>query len=156
MHGDCLSLQSRAQDALHLRLAYRMDRLATCSASLQFHAPHCHHTYKTWQLHVVKSGNTSCMHAFMLPGLNVTQRLNGRNVRFITGTDEHGEKIATAAASNNMSPQQHCDKIVGEYESLWGEVSRAAKAVSCFVADNSGGCWFAGRAFENGECAATD
>jgi hypothetical protein len=39
------------------------------------------------------------------------QRLAGRNVNFLTGTDEHGEKIATAAAARGLSPQEHCDAI---------------------------------------------
>eukprot|EP00983_Pelagomonas_calceolata_P092041 1157623-Pelagomonas_calceolata.AAC.1 len=56
------------------------------------------------------------------------QRLKGRNVRFVTGTDEHGEKIAAAALSNGMSPQQHCDHIVGEYETLWGQLDIAYDA----------------------------
>ena len=51
-----------------------------------------------------------------------TQRLLGRKVRFVTGTDEHGEKIALAAQKRGMTPQQHCDDIVGEYKSLWQEV----------------------------------
>jgi hypothetical protein len=40
-------------------------------------------------------------------------------VSFITGTDEHGEKIALAAEKRDMTPQQHCDSIVQEYKSLW-------------------------------------
>ncbi|XP_004304645.1 PREDICTED: probable methionine--tRNA ligase, mitochondrial isoform X1 [Fragaria vesca subsp. vesca] len=47
------------------------------------------------------------------------QRLLGKTVIFITGTDEHGEKIATAAAANNSSPAQHCDLISQSYISLW-------------------------------------
>ncbi|KAL6137077.1 hypothetical protein ACLB2K_062372 [Fragaria x ananassa] len=47
------------------------------------------------------------------------QRLLGKTVIFITGTDEHGEKIATAAAANNSSPAQHCDLISQSYITLW-------------------------------------
>ncbi|KAG1681638.1 hypothetical protein FOA52_014147 [Chlamydomonas sp. UWO 241] len=47
------------------------------------------------------------------------QRLAGRNVHFLTGTDEHGEKIATAAAARGLSPQAHCDAIAEEYKLLW-------------------------------------
>ncbi len=50
------------------------------------------------------------------------QRLLGRRVRFLTGTDEHGEKIALAAQKRGMTPQQHCDSIVGDYKSLWEKV----------------------------------
>lgn len=53
------------------------------------------------------------------------QRLTGRRVRFLTGTDEHGEKIALAAAAQNLSPQQHCDSIVAAYKSLWSELDIA-------------------------------
>ncbi|KAM5558743.1 methionine--tRNA ligase, chloroplastic/mitochondrial [Rosa sericea] len=47
------------------------------------------------------------------------QRLLGKRVIFITGTDEHGEKIAAAAAANNSSPAQHCDLISQSYITLW-------------------------------------
>ena len=50
------------------------------------------------------------------------QRMLGKRVRFLTGTDEHGEKIALAAAGRGMSPKEHCDSIVDEYKSLWGKV----------------------------------
>lgn len=46
----------------------------------------------------------------------------GRPVRFVTGTDEHGEKIAAAAAARGMEPQAHCDDIVGSFKELWSKV----------------------------------
>jgi len=48
-------------------------------------------------------------------------RLRGKDVRFVTGTDEHGEKIALAAAARGLTPQQHCDDIVSSYKSLWAQ-----------------------------------
>ena len=50
------------------------------------------------------------------------QRLQGKKVRFVTGTDEHGEKIAEAAKARGMQPQEHCDSVVEEYKSLWTQV----------------------------------
>lgn len=49
-------------------------------------------------------------------------RLSGKNVNFITGTDEHGEKIALAAAKRGMNPKEHCDDVVASYIALWKEV----------------------------------
>ena len=40
----------------------------------------------------------------------------------ITGTDEHGEKIAIAAAKAGLEPQAHCDVVVAEYKDLWRQV----------------------------------
>lgn len=47
------------------------------------------------------------------------QRLIGKKVIFVTGTDEHGEKIATAAAACGSSPKDHCDAISQSYRALW-------------------------------------
>ena len=33
------------------------------------------------------------------------------NVHFVTGTDEHGEKIAKTAQANNQTPIELCDKV---------------------------------------------
>lgn len=44
------------------------------------------------------------------------QRLNGKDTMFVTGTDEHGEKIALAAQKRDMSPQEHCDDIAATYK----------------------------------------
>lgn len=49
-------------------------------------------------------------------------RLQGKKVTFITGTDEHGEKIALSATKAGVSPQAHCDRIAARYHCLWQEV----------------------------------
>ncbi|CAL5322459.1 unnamed protein product [Camellia sinensis] len=53
------------------------------------------------------------------------QRLLGKKVIFITGTDEHGEKIATAAAACGSSPSEHCDVISQAYKALWEDLDIA-------------------------------
>ncbi|KAL2641423.1 hypothetical protein R1flu_009010 [Riccia fluitans] len=53
------------------------------------------------------------------------QRLQGRKVVFITGTDEHGEKIATAAAAQGRQPKDHCDAVAAEYQALWKDLGIA-------------------------------
>lgn len=40
-------------------------------------------------------------------------------VAFLTGTDEHGQKIEKAAKANQKSPQDHCDYISAEFTRLW-------------------------------------
>ena len=55
------------------------------------------------------------------------QRLRGRRVRFVTGTDEHGEKIAASAAAAGLSPQDHCDSVVERYKELWKMVRSSAQ-----------------------------
>ena len=47
------------------------------------------------------------------------QRLNGYSVVFITGVDEHGQKIQRTAEARQLSPQQHCDGISASYRELW-------------------------------------
>ncbi|CAI6000608.1 unnamed protein product, partial [Closterium sp. NIES-65] len=48
--------------------------------------------------------------------------LTRKQVTFVTGTDEHGEKIALAAAKNGRTPQQHCDAVAEEYKQLWSKL----------------------------------
>ena len=50
------------------------------------------------------------------------QRLRGMRVTLVTGSDEHGEKIAVAAAKAGLQPKEHCDAIVASYRSLWDKV----------------------------------
>jgi methionyl-tRNA synthetase len=46
-------------------------------------------------------------------------RLAGRQVYFLTGTDEHGDKIARAAAGANESPQAYADRISLAFHETW-------------------------------------
>jgi methionyl-tRNA synthetase len=47
------------------------------------------------------------------------QRLAGRRVYFLTGTDEHGDKIAQAAAKAQESPQAYADRISAAFREAW-------------------------------------
>jgi methionyl-tRNA synthetase len=47
------------------------------------------------------------------------RRLRGDRVYFLTGTDEHGDKIAQAAASAGVSPQAYADEIAGAFRETW-------------------------------------
>ncbi|NEP76956.1 MAG: methionine--tRNA ligase, partial [Okeania sp. SIO3B3] len=51
------------------------------------------------------------------------QRLQGKSVLMITGTDEHGQKIQRTAQSKGRSPQEHCDLVVSGFESLWQQLN---------------------------------
>ena len=46
-------------------------------------------------------------------------RLRGRNVFFLTGLDEHGQKVQQAAAKAGIDPQAHCDKLAPQFQDLW-------------------------------------
>ncbi len=46
-------------------------------------------------------------------------RLRGREVFFLTGLDEHGQKVQQAAAKAGVDPQVHCDKLAPQFEKLW-------------------------------------
>lgn len=43
------------------------------------------------------------------------KRLDGHETQFTTGTDEHGEKVATTAETAGMEPRAFCDKIAAEF-----------------------------------------
>jgi len=46
-------------------------------------------------------------------------RLSGKDVYFLTGTDEHGQKIQNQAEADGISPKEHVDKIAGEIKNIW-------------------------------------
>ncbi len=50
-------------------------------------------------------------------------RAEGRDVRFLTGTDEHGIKIVKAAAEKNMTARQLADSVVVHFQSLWKDLN---------------------------------
>lgn len=47
------------------------------------------------------------------------RRLKGDKVYFLTGTDEHGSKIAQAAMARDQSPAAYLEGIVAKYKALW-------------------------------------
>lgn len=47
------------------------------------------------------------------------KRLCGDDVRFQTGTDEHGDKIVEAAAADGIPPKDYVDKISAMFQSCW-------------------------------------
>jgi len=47
------------------------------------------------------------------------QRMLGAETFFLTGTDEHGQKIERAAQAAGKTPQQYADEISGEFRTLW-------------------------------------
>jgi len=52
-------------------------------------------------------------------------RMSGTEAYFVTGTDEHGDKIAEAAQKAGVSPQDYADAISAKFRSLWPELSIA-------------------------------
>jgi len=49
-------------------------------------------------------------------------RADGRDVHFLTGTDEHGIKIYKAAAEKGVSPKQLADEVVVHFRELWEDL----------------------------------
>ncbi len=48
-------------------------------------------------------------------------RMIGMDVFFLTGTDEHGQKIELAAKARGKSPQEYADEISNRFKQLWGD-----------------------------------
>jgi methionyl-tRNA synthetase len=61
-------------------------------------------------------------HAYTTIGCDTVarrQRLLGADTFFLTGTDEHGQKIERAAQAAGKTPQQYADEISAEFRNLW-------------------------------------
>ncbi|KAA3635898.1 MAG: methionine--tRNA ligase [Calditrichaeota bacterium] len=50
-------------------------------------------------------------------------KLAGRDTFFLTGTDEHGNKVAEAAAKANLSEIEFCDKTVATFQNAWNNLT---------------------------------
>ena len=46
----------------------------------------------------------------------------GYDTFFLTGTDEHGQKVQEAANKNNISPKEHVDKVVKRFKNVWNKL----------------------------------
>ena len=70
--------------------------------------------YPSSNLHI---GHTYC--TVMADAMARFKRLSGYDVRFLTGTDEHGQKIQEYAEKAGVTPQQYVDEIVDGIKELW-------------------------------------
>jgi methionyl-tRNA synthetase len=79
------------------------------------------------------------------------QRMMGEDTWFLTGTDEHGQKIERAAQAAGKTPQQFADEVSHEFRSLWDKLKlsyddyirttsdrhkRGVQALWCRIRDN--------------------
>jgi methionyl-tRNA synthetase len=48
-------------------------------------------------------------------------RLVGYDTFFLTGTDEHGQKIAQSAEQRGKTPKEYADEVSGKFKSLWDD-----------------------------------
>jgi len=69
--------------------------------------PHLGHTYTTISADVARRFH----------------RMLKQETFFLTGTDEHGDKIVKAAQKNNLNPKDYADKISQSFKDLWPELS---------------------------------
>ncbi len=68
------------------------------------------------------SGNPHLGHSYCTVAADVMarfKRLTGYDVMFLTGTDEHGQKIELNAAKENLRPKEYVDRLVTEFRQLW-------------------------------------
>ena len=66
-------------------------------------APHIGHAYTT----------------ILADVLSRYHRATGDDVFFLTGLDEHGQKVKQAAEKRGLSPQAHCDDLAPRFLNLW-------------------------------------
>jgi methionyl-tRNA synthetase len=98
--------------------------------------PHLGHTYTTLV--------ADCLSRY--------KRMQGYDVCFLTGTDEHGQNIERAAVSQGVAPEVLADRNAGAYRKLW---SRFGVEYDRFIRTTSKGHYAAAtevfqRAFDNG------
>ncbi|GEN44718.1 methionine--tRNA ligase [Alkalibacillus haloalkaliphilus] len=71
------------------------------------------------------SGNLHIGHAYTTVAGDAMaryKRLRGYDVMYLTGTDEHGQKIQQKAEENGVTPKEYVDDIVSGIEKLWNKL----------------------------------
>jgi methionyl-tRNA synthetase len=71
------------------------------------------------------NGDPHIGHAYEKIGTDVIaryKRLAGDEVHFLTGMDEHGQKVAQAAAEKGVSPQEFVDGIADRFRAMWSKL----------------------------------
>ena len=74
--------------------------------------------YPSAKLHI---GHTYC--TSIADSIARFKRLDGYDVFFLTGSDEHGQKIEQKAEEAGVTPIEYTDKIVGMFQQLWKELN---------------------------------
>lgn len=69
--------------------------------------PHIGHAYTTIAADVLSRWN----------------KLNGKEVFFLTGTDDHGKKIESIAKSKNQTPREFIDKLIPKFKEAWKKLN---------------------------------
>lgn len=72
------------------------------------------------------NGDPHIGHAYTTISADVLARFNrmmGSDVFFLTGTDEHGEKIQEAATKNNLEVKEFVDKYAAKFELTWDSLN---------------------------------
>lgn len=67
--------------------------------------PHIGHAYTTLAADVL--------------GRYYREKIGNENVFFLTGTDEHGQKVAQAAKENGVSPKEYADSVAPRFKEAW-------------------------------------
>lgn len=70
--------------------------------------------YSSGDLHI---GHAYC--TIMCDIIARNKRLRGFETYFLTGADEHGQKIKKNAEKNNLSPKKYVDKITNNFKKFW-------------------------------------
>ena len=68
------------------------------------------------------SGNPHIGHCYTTVACDTIarfKRMQGYDVMFLTGTDEHGQKIELKAAEKGVTPKEYVDEIVANFKRLW-------------------------------------
>ena len=73
--------------------------------------------YPSAKLHI---GHTYC--TVMADAMARFKRLSGYDVRFLTGTDEHGQKIEKCAEEAQVTPKEYVDGVVETILRLWDKM----------------------------------
>ena len=61
------------------------------------------------------------------------RRMQGYDVIFLTGTDEHGLKIEQKAAAKGVTPKEYVDEIVKTFKALWAKMHISRFSRSCTI-----------------------
>src|SRR3954463_8995431 len=68
------------------------------------------------------NGDPHIGHAFEKIGADAIarfHRMNGSDVHFLIGMDEHGQKVAQTAEARGVSPQEFVDSVAARFLAMW-------------------------------------